>query len=126
MDCEDVATVGGNEDDRVTFSDVCDNRGSEVKDENYNGAGRDDTCDVHSAVLLLVQTDNNPIIIVSGDNNDNDDSSNDDYMLTSPHMVKNMSESYVPQYLSNEEGKKVASFVPRSNHNRETLGRKYW
>ena len=105
MDCEDVATIGGNEDNIVNLSDVCDNHGSEVKDENYNGAGRDDTCDVHSAVLLLVHTDNNPIIIVSGDNNNNDDSSNDDYMLTSPHTVQNMSKSDIPQYFSNEEGK---------------------
>ena len=49
-----------------------------------------DTRDVHSAVLLLVQTDTNPIIIVGGDNNDNDDISDDNYMLTSPHTVQNM------------------------------------
>ena len=125
MDYEDVATIGGEEKDRVTLLDMRDNRDSEVKDENYNGAKRYDTRDVHSAVLLLVQTDTNPIIIVGGDNNDNDDSSDDDYMLTSLHTVQNMSESGVPQYLSNEEGKKVTLFVPCSDHDRETLGRKY-
>jgi len=127
MGCEDGATVGREEADGFTSSDVCNNRGYEIKDENYNGARRDDTRDVHSTASVSVQTDNNLTIIAGSDSgddgNDNNCSSNENYMLASPHAVQNMSESNVPQYSSNKEGEKVASVVPHSIHDGETLGR---